>query len=69
VHRLHEAGLCGTFPEQALDFLSLAIGDQTQWPLSDLAAYLEAIPTDAPELETDGRFQQLLAYLRRHGRG
>jgi hypothetical protein len=47
VHRLHEAGLCGRFPEQALDFLSLVIGDQTQWPPSDLAAYLEAIRTRA----------------------
>ena len=64
VHRLHEASLCGRFPEQALDFLSLVIGDQTQWPPSDLAACLEAMRTDAPELETDGRFQQLLAYLR-----
>ena len=66
---LREAGLCGRFPEQALHFLSLVIGDQTQWPPSDLAACLEAIGTDAPELETDQRFQQLLAYLRRHGRG
>lgn len=69
VHRLHEAGLCGKFPEQALDFLSLVIGDQTQWPPSDLGACLDAIRTAAPELEADPRFERLMAYLRQHGRG
>jgi hypothetical protein len=69
VHRLHEAGLCGKFPEQALDFLSLVIGDQTQWPPSDLGACFDAIRSATPELETDPRFERLMAYLRRHGRG
>jgi hypothetical protein len=69
VHLLHEAGLCGRFPQQALDFLSLVVGDQTQWPPSDLGACLEAIQTAAPELEADQRFEQLMAYLRQHGRG
>lgn len=69
VHRLHDAGLCGRFPVQALDFLSLVIGDQTQWPPSDLGACLEAIRTAAPGLETDQRFERLMAYLRQHGRG
>lgn len=69
VHRLHEAGLCGKFPEQALDFLGLVIGDQTQWPPSDLGACLDAIRSATPELETDQRFEQLMAYLRQHGRG
>lgn len=69
VHRLHEAALCGKFPEQALDFLSLVIGNQTQWPPSDLGACLDAIRSATPELETDQRFEQLMAYLRQHGRG
>lgn len=69
VHRLHEAGLCGRFPGQALDFLSLVIGDQTQWPPSDLGACLEAIRTFVPGLETDQRFERLMAYLRQHGQG
>lgn len=69
VHRLHEADLCGRFPQQALDFLSLVIGDQAQWPPSDLDACLDAIRTAAPELEADPRFKQLMTYLRRHGRG
>lgn len=69
VHRLHEAGLYGKFPEQALDFLSLVIGDQTQWPPSDLGACLDAMRIAAPELEADPRFERLMAYLRQHGRG
>lgn len=69
VHRLHEADLCTRFPEQVLDFLSLVIDDQTQWPPGDLGACLEAIRTAAPELEAEPRFERLLMYLRRHGRG
>lgn len=69
VNQLHEAGLCGRFPEQALDFLSLVIGDQTQWSPSDLGACLGAIRTAAPELEADQRLERLMVYLRRHGRG
>lgn len=69
VNQLHEADLCGKFPEQVLDFLSLVIGDQTQWPPSDLGACLGAIRTAAPELEADQRFERLIVYLRRHGRG
>lgn len=68
VHRLYEAGLCGRFPEQALDFLSLVIGDQTQWPPSDLGDCLEVISSVAPDLDTDPRFQQLVVYLRQSGR-
>lgn len=69
VHRLHDADICGKYPKQALDFLSLVIGDQAQWPPSYLRACLEAIRTAAPELEADPSFEQLMAYLRRHGRG
>lgn len=68
VHRLHEAGLCGRFPEQALDFLSLVIGDQTQWPPTDLGDCLEEISSVAPDLDADPRFQQLVVYLRQSGR-
>lgn len=69
VDRLHEAGLCGKFPGQALDFLCLVIGDQTQWLPSDLGACLDAMRKAAPELEVDPRFEHLMAYLRQHGRG
>ncbi|MDZ7751851.1 MAG: anti-phage defense-associated sirtuin Dsr1 [Gammaproteobacteria bacterium] len=66
VHRLNEAGLCDKFPAQALDFLSLVIGDQTQWPPRDLATCLEAIRTSASELDTDQRYGWLVEYSRRH---
>ena len=69
VHRLHDAGLCGRFPKQALDFLRLVIGDQTQWPPSDLGACLEAIQATEPDLAADQSFEQLMEYLRLHGRG
>ena len=69
VRRLHEAGLCDKFPVQTLDFLSLVIGDQTQWPPSHLGACLEAIRAAAPIMETDRRFEQLMTYLRQHGQG
>ncbi|MGH9641461.1 MAG: anti-phage defense-associated sirtuin Dsr1 [Terriglobales bacterium] len=68
VRRLHEAALCGTHPEPALDFLSLVLGDQTQWPPGDLGACLEAIRTAAPRLETDLRFERLSTYWRQAGR-
>jgi hypothetical protein len=67
VRRLHEAGLCGRFPEQALDFLSLVVGEHTQWPPSDLGACLETIRTTLPRLETDQRFERLMVYLRQQG--
>jgi hypothetical protein len=69
VHRLNEADLCSRFPEEALEFLSLVIGDQTQWPPIDLEACLETMRTTAPELETDPRYETLVSYLRQHGRG
>ncbi|MEN6541013.1 anti-phage defense-associated sirtuin Dsr1 [Parvibaculum sp.] len=69
VHRLHEADLCVRFPGQALDFLSLVIGYQTQWTPSDLGACLEAIRAAAPALESDQRFEQLMSYLRQHQQG
>jgi len=68
VHRLYEAGLCGKFPEQALDFLSLVIRDQTLLPPNDLGACLEAIRTMRPDLEVDKRFEELMEYWRKFWR-
>ena len=67
VHWLCKADLCGKFPEQALEFLSRVIGEQTQWPSSDLAACLQTIRSASPELEADQRFERLRNYLRQHG--
>jgi len=68
VDRLHEAEICGQFPEPALDFLSLVISDHAQWPPSELRVCLETIRSAAPELETDVRYERLMAYLRQHGK-
>ena len=67
VHRLHEADLCDKFPKETLDFLSLVIGDQTQWLPRDLITCLKAINTSAPELATDPRYERLMTYSRQHG--
>ncbi|MCT9827415.1 anti-phage defense-associated sirtuin Dsr1 [Pseudomonas veronii] len=69
VRMLNKADLCRIFPEQALDFLSQVVGEQTQWPPSDLATCLDVIRNAAPELEADNRFERLQTYLRMHGRG
>ena len=65
VHRLHESELCAKFPEQALDFLSRVINNQTQRPPGDLGLCLETIRTATPELENDPRFEQLIGILPR----
>ena len=67
VQRLHEGGMCMKFPEQALEFLCLMIGEQTQWPPSKLKVCLEAIHEAAPELKSDPRYTRLEEYLAQHG--
>lgn len=66
VHRLHKAGLCSSHPKQALDFLSLVLKDQPQWPFSGLKPCLDKIKMESPELETDQRFERLTTYLHQH---
>ncbi len=67
VHLLHDAKIPERFPEAALAFLSIVIGDDAQWPPSDLGDCLQAIRHASPALEADPRFQRLTEYLRRHG--
>jgi SIR2-like domain len=66
VHQLHEAKICTKFPEQALHFLSVVIGLDTQWPPKDLASCLDEIKTATPDLETDIRFRDLMSFLNQH---
>lgn len=68
VHRLHEAHLCDRYPEQALNFLSMVVGDHTQWPPRDLGACLDSIRAAAPELEASPHFERLREFSRKHGR-
>ena len=67
VHLLHDEKLPEKFPEAALAFLSIVIGDNAQWPPGNLNECLQAIRDAAPALEADARFQRLMEYLRRHG--
>ena len=64
VARLHKAGLCGEFPEEALEFLSRVVGEQTQFLPDDLGDCLKAIESASPELNADQRFKRLSNYLR-----
>ena len=64
VHCLHEAELCGEFPEQALEFLNRVIGKQTQSLPGDLGDCLETIGSTLPKLKADQRFRRLSNYLR-----
>jgi hypothetical protein len=63
VHALNQAGLCGRFPREALDFLGLVIGGQSQWLPSDLPACLDEIRVASPELAASPRFIQLISSL------
>lgn len=68
VHRLHGTGLCGLFPESALDFLNTVIGSQLQqYPPNDLKGCLDAIWMANPALEADPRYRRLTEYLRQYG--
>jgi hypothetical protein len=49
-----------------LDFLNLVVGDERQWPPSELGDCLKAIRSAASQLEDDDRYQRLLNYLRAH---
>lgn len=64
VHPLHEAALCGRFPEPALEFLNRVIGDQTLWLPEELGACLIAIREAAPQLGTDPRHERLANLVR-----
>jgi hypothetical protein len=69
VRMLKKSGLCAKLPEQALDFLSQVVGEQTQWLPSDLPTCLDEIRTAAPVLMADNRYEQLRILLHMRGRG
>jgi hypothetical protein len=63
---LHDSGLSGRFPEDALRLLSAIIDDQP-WAPRELGQCLTTIVQTAPALRQDYRYQRLAAYTRRHG--
>ena len=67
VRCLYKPGICRKFPEDALDFLDLVIGDKTQWPSTNLKGCLIEIRTAAPSLENNPIYQRLMSHLRLHG--
>src|SRR5581483_6611440 len=66
IHLLHESGLSGRFPEDALRLLNAVIDDQL-WAPRELRQCLTAISQAVPALLQDIRYQRLEAYARRHG--
>lgn len=66
VHRLHESGLAGRFPEDALRLLNAVIEDQ-QWAPRELGQCLDAISGATPALHQDPRYQRLTEYFSRRG--
>lgn len=66
VHRLHESGLSGRFPDAALCFLNALISDQP-WGPRELKQCLDAMSHALPALTQDHRFQRLIEYSRQHG--
>lgn len=66
MHRLHESGLCGQFPEDALRLLGIIINDQIY--LSDeLRHCLMSIVQARPALTENPQYRRLNEYARRQG--
>lgn len=66
VSLLHESGLAGRFPEDALRLLHAILNDQP-WAPPELGQCLGAISQASPELRQDHRYQRLSEYARRRG--
>ena len=61
--RLKDSGICGQFPDEALDFLDCVTGDEP--PLGEeLRECLEQIRSAKPQLEDEARFHRLRDLLR-----
>lgn len=66
IHRLHESGLSGRFPDATLRLLDVILTDQP-WVHRELGQCLAAIRQAAPALENDPRYRRLIEYARRRG--
>jgi len=64
IHRLHESGLAGRFPEDALRLLNAVLDDQP-WVPRELGQCLDAISLASPTLLQDHRCRRLAEYARR----
>jgi hypothetical protein len=66
VHLLHESGLSGRFPDDALRLLNAVIDEQS-WAPPELRQCLSAISQADTVLMQDHRYQRLTDYSRRRG--
>ena len=63
---LHDSSLCGRYPADALDLLSVVITEQ-QWAPRELGQCLDEIMEAAPQLLQDARYHRLREYIRKRG--
>ena len=66
VCKLHELGLCGRFPDEALKILNAILKDQL-WPPRELGQCLDAIVQAVPNSAQDYRYKRLVEYARQRG--
>ena len=59
VHLMVEADLCEQYPSGALEFLTVIVGDNAQWPARELSQCLGAIEQAGDDLGKDPRFIRL----------
>ena len=63
MRRLKDSQVCSKFPEHAVDFLALVIGDEAPWG-DELGECLEQILSAAPQLQDDLQFRKLRDLIR-----
>lgn len=63
--RMHEGEICTKFPEEALNFLDLVVGDDPNWLLGDLQKCLDDVIKNNEQLKSDLRFVRLINLARR----
>ncbi|MET1081029.1 MAG: anti-phage defense-associated sirtuin Dsr1 [Pseudomonas sp.] len=64
INRLHESGLCGRFPVEALRLLNIIVSDQPSLP-SELQTCLGVIAQTSPGLAKDASYLRLIEYCRK----
>ncbi|GHU26392.1 hypothetical protein FACS189488_14530 [Betaproteobacteria bacterium] len=67
IHRLHETGLSGRFPEDALSFLNAILNNQSSGLARELRQCLESIAQAKPALRQDRMFVRLDDHARERG--
>ncbi|MDH4318997.1 MAG: hypothetical protein OEV64_11440, partial [Desulfobulbaceae bacterium] len=67
VYQLEQKGLTKLFPENALAFLDIIVGDESGWLPRDLGKCLKDIREADARLEQDQRFLRLVEKLRQDG--